>query len=71
MKCLNYFIAGAKVELALEAASMLLTHNPAFPKTGRAIDKFTGFLKENLSSQNDKVQEKVKDFEKNLLPVLK
>lgn len=71
VKCLDLFIAAAQAEPALEAASNLLKHNPRFTKTARAIDKFTAFLKDNSSSLDAKIQAKVKDFETNLLPILK
>jgi hypothetical protein len=56
VKCLDLFIAAAQAEPALEAASNLLKRNPKFPKTARAIDKFTGFLNDKSSSLNAKIQ---------------
>ena len=68
VKCLDMFVAGGHTELAIEAATNIVKLHRRFPKTARAIDKFTGFLKAGSSKLSAKAQAQLKDFEENLLP---
>lgn len=68
-KCLDMFVAGKNTEQALTAAVNIAKLHPRHPKSARAIDKFTTYLKDADTaklSANAKAQ--LEDFHKNLLP---
>ena len=63
MKCLDYFIDGGKVKLALQCATNIAKLHGKHPKAVRAIGKFNAFIaKADTSKLNAEAQKQLTDF---------